>query len=86
MNENQHLQDQIDQLRREVVNLTDSFYRNNFPSSQDFSKYSRFNTRLKVPHYSAAPSTCDVGEIIEVDGKLRICSAADVWTVVGTQT
>jgi hypothetical protein len=75
---NQELQNQIDALREE-------FYANNFKTSQDFNKYSRFNSRLKVPSYAVAPTTCEVGEIIEVGGKLKICSASNTWTTVGTQ-
>ena len=75
-------QQQIDDLKAE-------FYRNNFSNSQDFPKYSRFNSRLKVPHYTANPTVGEVGEIIEVGGKLKICTTASttapVWTVVGTQ-
>jgi hypothetical protein len=80
-NQNQiaELQKQIDALRAEV-------YSNNFKTSQDFNKASRFNTVLKVPRYGSDPATCEVGEIIEVGGKLKICSAANTWTIVGTQT
>ena len=77
---------EIEQLKKDLQALTDEVYRNNFSASQDFNKYSRFNTRLKVPHYASAPATCDVGEVIEVGGKLRICSAANTWTIVGTQS
>jgi len=77
---------QIDLLRQEVESLKAEIYRNNFIGSQDFNKASRFNYLLKVPHYAAAPSKCEVGEIIEVSGKLQICSATDTWTVVGAQT
>lgn len=66
--------------------LSEEFYRNNFSARQDFVKYSNFTTRLKVPHYSATPSTGEVGEIIEVGGKLYVCSAANTWTIVGTQS
>ena len=79
------LQNQINQLRADLEALNAEVYSNNFSTSQDFSKYSRFNTCLKVPYYAATPSTCEVGEIIEVAGKLRICSAVNTWVVVGTQ-
>lgn len=79
-------QTQINKLAKDLADLTEEFYRNNFSSSQDFQKYSRFNTRLKVPHYASTPAKCEVGEICEVSGKLRICSAANTWTIVGTQT
>lgn len=73
-------------LKQQVEALQAEFYKNNFSGSQDFNKYVRFNTRVKVPSYSVAPAKCEVGEIIEVSGKLRICSAANTWTIVGTQS
>lgn len=79
-------QEQIDQLRKDLAALTQRINLNNFPTSQDFAKYSRFNTGLKVPHYSSAPATCEVGQVIEVSGKLYICSSANTWALVGTQT
>lgn len=79
------LQKQVDDLKLQLKELSDVYYLNNFTASQDFNKFSRFNNRLKVPSYASAPATCEVGEIIEVSGKLRICSAANTWTIVGTQ-
>lgn len=73
-------------LRREFDELAQRYYQNNFLSRQDFNKYCSFNTTLKVPHYSATPSTKNVGEIIEVGGKLYISTAVDTWTIVGTQS
>ena len=77
---------QIDKIRRDLQDLTDEYYANNFTSHQDFNKSSNFNTKLKVPHYASDPSTCEVGEIIEVGGKLKICSATNTWTIVGSQS
>lgn len=85
MNPNQQLQDQIDLLRRDLDSLSKTYYLNNFGSHQDFNKSSSFNYRLKVPHYATAPSVNDVGEIIEVGGKLYISTAVDTWTLVGSQ-
>ncbi len=85
MNEN-NLQQQVNQLKQELESLKAEYYLNNFTGSQDFNKFVRFNGRLKVPYYASAPSTCEVGEIIEVSGKLRICSATNTWTIVGTQS
>jgi len=79
------LQMQIDQLKASLEALNAEVYTNNFSAVQDFNKYSRFNTRLKVPSYASVPTTGEVGEIIEVAGKLRICSATNVFTIVGTQ-
>lgn len=84
------LQQQIDQLRRDLQELNDEFYLNNFTSSKDYNKYSRFNSRLKVPSSVVNPTVGDVGDIVEVGGKLKICTTASttapVWTTVGLQT
>lgn len=76
----------IARLQSIVDALSGEFYKNNFPSSQDFQKYSRFNTRLKIPHADSVPSKCNVGELIESSGKLYICSAVNTWAVAGTQS
>jgi hypothetical protein len=86
MNPNQQLQDQVNKLQNDLEALTKIFYLNNFSSHQDFNKSSAFNYRLKIPHYAAAPTVNDVGEIIEVGGKLYISTAINTWTLVGTQT
>lgn len=79
-------QTQINQLRADLAALRSEVYANNFTASQDFNKYSRFNTRLKVPTLAATPSTCEIGEVCAVSGKFYVCSAANTWTVAGTQT
>lgn len=84
MNENPLIQ-QIQDLQTELNNLKGDYYANNFSGSQDFNKYSRFNTRIKIPHVSALPSVCEVGELTEYSGKAYICSSANTWTVIGTQ-
>ena len=81
----QQLKYEITGLQREIKALQDSFYLNNFPSSQDFNKTCRFNSALKVPNYTVAPSVDDNGFIIEIGGKLYISTAVDTWTIVGTQ-
>lgn len=83
---NEDLAKEVTKLRQDLESLTAAFYQNNFSSSQDFNKYSRFNYRLKVPSYGTLPTTCEVGEIAENGGELNICSSANVWTVVGTQS
>ena len=81
---------QLDDLAKKFQALSDEFYRGNFSSSQDFPKYSRFNSRLKVPHYAADPTIGEIGDIVEVGGKLKICTVASMtaptWTIVGTQS
>ena len=84
--DNLSLQQRIDKLEKDLFDLNQEVYLNNFSASQDFNKKSNFNTTLKVPHYASDPTTCEVGEIIEVGGKLKVCSATNTWTICGLQT
>lgn len=84
--ENQELINRIDQLEKKIESLKQEFYNQNFSAYQTFPKYSNFTTALKVPNYSSAPTSAQVGEIIEISGKLYICSSADTFVVVGTQS
>lgn len=79
-------QKQINALRKQIEQISVDVYKNNFSSHQDFNKSSSFNTKLKVPRYTSVPAVCEVGEIIENAGKLLICSTADTWVIVGTQS
>lgn len=83
---NPDVQKQIDQLRLDLEALNQEVYRNNFSAHQDFNKSSSFTTKLKVPHYDSLPTSCEIGEIVESGGVLKICSALNTWTTVGTQT
>lgn len=82
------LQKQIDELKKDLQDLVDEVYRNNFSSSQDFPKYSRFNSRLRLPVVTTLSTTCEIGEkcVVRSTGKEYVCSAADTWTVTGSQT
>lgn len=81
------LQLQVNQLKQQLEALQSEYYTNNFTASQDFNKYVRLNTRMKVPTLTATPSTCEIGELCVVSGtgKLYVCSATNTWTVAGTQ-
>jgi len=79
------LQTQLNILKQQMESLQAEYFKGNFSGSQDFNKYCRFNSRIKVPVYSATPATCEVGELCVVTGKLRVCSAANTWSIVGTQ-
>lgn len=81
-----NIQSQIDEIKKDIKALNDEMYRNNFSSRQDFNKASSFTTKLKVPHYLSVPITGEVGEVIEVGGKLYVCSSPNTFTIVGTQT
>ena len=80
--EDKTTQEQIDLLRADLKALTNEVYRNNFSSHQDFTKFSNFSTRLKIPHYDTPPIVGEVGEIIEVGGVLYICSSPNSFTIV----
>lgn len=88
MQPEQYIQDINDRLARistRIDQLEGQFYKNNFSASQDFNKKCSFNVSIKIPSYSSLPN-CEVGELAESGGTLYICSATNVWTVVGTQT
>lgn len=75
-----NLQTQLDMLKQQMESLQGEYFKGNFSGSQDFNKYCRFNSRLKVPRYGALPATCEVGEICSFGTKLYHCSAANTWT------
>ena len=79
-------QTQLEMLKQQVESLQAQLNLNNFEGSQDFNKYSRFNTRLKIPRHNTEPTTCEIGEVIEDNGVLKICSATNTWAVVGGQS
>ena len=79
-------QKQINTLRKQIEQISTEVFKNNFSSHQDFNKASSFNTKLKVPSYTSVPAVCEVGEIIENSGKLLICSTANTWVIVGSQS
>lgn len=89
MPNNPPTREEFEKLKKDLDDLTQEFYLNNFTSSKDYNKYSRFNSRLKVPNSLANPTIGDVGDIVEVGGKLKICTVASLtaptWTVVGAQ-
>lgn len=88
----QELKDQIVRLQNQVNDLSGQFFKNNFTSSQTFNKDVVFNTRLRVPVYSSAPTNAEIGDLIAVAGKLYICTTAGnvaspaTFTLVGSQT
>lgn len=83
---NEETQKAINALRKQIEQISVDVYKNNFSSHQDFNKSSSFNTKLKIPSYTSVPAVCEVGEIIENNGKLLICSTANTWVICGTQS
>jgi len=76
---------EIQKLKQDIKDLNDEIYKNNFSASQDFTKKSRFINSLRVPTYASDPTVAEVGELICVAGKLKVCSSANTFTIVGTQ-
>jgi hypothetical protein len=77
---------QIANLQSQIDALTAQVNQNNFSGTQIFNKSIIFNTHLRVPIYSVAPTVCAVGEIICVNGILYICTVANTtFTKVGSQ-
>lgn len=86
-NKMEEMQAQILKLQSQLNELSGAYYRNNFTSSQSFNKDVVFNSRLRVPVYSAAPSISEIGDLIAVGGKLYICTVPNTtFTLVGSQT
>jgi hypothetical protein len=77
----EELQRQINILRQDLAKLNSEFYNGNFSSQQDFTKYSNFTTRLKIPVYTDKPTKCDIGEIVALtSGTYYACKATNTWT------
>jgi len=72
--------DSVEKLRKDLNELIDEYYNGNFTSSQDFNKYIRFNSRMKVPVVTTLSTTCEIGELCSYSGKLYHCSAVNTWT------
>jgi len=83
-------ENRIAKLEKDLKDLTDEVYLNNFTSSKDYNKYSRFNSRMKVPVVATDPTIGEVGDIVCVVTKLKICTVASLtaptWEICGAQT
>ena len=73
-------QAQIDKLTKDLNDLIQEVYLNNFSAHRDFNKICHFNSRIKLPVVASLPATCDIGELISSGGKLYLCSASNTWT------
>lgn len=82
------LQAQVVKLQSSLNDLSGAFYKNNFSSSQTFNKDVVFQSRLRVPVFSSAPSVAEVGDLICVSAKLYICTSTNpaVFSLCGSQT
>ena len=78
---------QLQMLKQQVEALQAELYRGNFSGSQDFNKKVRMNTALRLPVYGTAPAKCEQGEVyVNTNGKAYVCSAANTWSLIGTQS
>lgn len=79
---------QLQMLKQQVESLQAELYRGNFSGSQDFNKKVRFNSTMRVPVFTTAPSKCEQGDfyVNSGTGKAYICSAANTWSLIGTQS
>ena len=79
---------QIESLKQQVEALSAELYRGNFSGSQDFTKKVRMQTALRLPVYGTAPAKCEQGEVYvnSGTGKVYVCSAANTWSLIGTQS
>ena len=91
-NEVKELKEIVTKLGSELATLKGAFYKNNFSSSQQFNKDVSFNSRLRVPVFSSAPTIAEIGDLVAISGVLYICTTASVsgagavFTAVGTQS
>lgn len=78
---------QMQMLKQEVEALKAELYKGNFSGSQDNGKFVRFTNKIRMPVYANAPSKCEQGEIYvnSGTGKVYVCSAANTWSLIGTQ-
>lgn len=80
------MQEEIFKLQQQINDLTEKIDRDNFSKLQVNAKDVYFEKRVRLFNKSANLAVCQTGELSVVGGKLYICSAANTWTVVGTQT
>ena len=80
------MDNELQKLRKDLQDLIDEVYSNNFTSHQVFTKYCDFTNRLKVPKVSSLPAKAEIGELVVYGGKLYVASALNTWVVAGTQS
>jgi len=59
-----------------------------FKTKVKLNPYETSYAPLKMGNYSSDPTTGDIGDLVVVNGIVKVCTAVSpiVWTVVGTQT
>ncbi len=79
---------QLQMLKQEIESLKAEFYRGNFTGSQDYTKKVRMQTALRLPVYATAPAKCEQGEVYvnSGTGKAYVCTSANTWALIGTQS
>lgn len=87
-NETQQLRELVTKLQAQIDDLSGAFYKNNFSSSQTFTKDITFSSRLRVPVFDSTPAVGEVGDIFALsDGNLYVCiDNTPTYALVGTQS
>lgn len=95
MNNEQRIQEmeaKLIKMQAEIADLSGQFYKNNLSSTQVFNKDCVFNSRMRAPVFSTAPTVAEIGDVFSsAAGILYVCTTAStagagaVWTVIGTQ-
>ena len=80
------MQQQIDQLKKEIQSLKNEYYYNRFSGKEVKTKKTVFIGDIVIQQKSATPTSGEIGELCVVGGKLYICTATTpTWVIVGTQ-
>lgn len=88
------LQEQIDSLKKELEELRNLVYKNNFSTKQYFDKSLIFNSTIEAKKRAVfaegllnitvgQPATCEVGDICLDSGSLYACFTTNNWTLIG---
>lgn len=80
------MQEEIQKLQQQINELNERIDTDNFSKLKVEMKDVYFEKKVRLFNKSANLAVCQTGELSVVGGKLYICSAANTWTVVGTQT
>lgn len=81
---------EIEENKRQYDTLRTLFYKNRFSDTIVFDERLACNSRVGLKDLSADPLAGEVGDLVSVGGKLKICTTASqtaaTYTIVGTQS
>jgi hypothetical protein len=88
----QDLRMQVEKLQSDVALLSELQNKNNFSTVTVLNKNLKLakNARIQLTNLTSDPTIGEVGDLVSVNGKLKICTVASttapIYTIVGTQT